>query len=93
MGALGLLALFANSICLWLLYSHRADDINMRSTWLCSRNDIIANTSVLAASGPVALTASKWPDLVVGAGISALFLSSNASVISESWKQLKVRTA
>ena len=49
-GAIGFLALFANSVCLWLLWRHRSDDINMHSVWLCSRNDIIANTSVLLAA-------------------------------------------
>lgn len=88
MGALGFLALAANASCLALLYRHRSDDINMRSTWLCSRNDIIANLGVLAASGLVALTSSLWPDLVVGTAIAFLFLGSSVSVLSESWKQL-----
>lgn len=90
MGAIGLLALLANAVCLALLYRRRADDVNMRSTWLCSRNDIIANTSVLAASGLVAATGSPWPDVVVGAAIALLFLSSSASVIAESRKELAV---
>lgn len=91
MGFVGILALAANTACLALLYRHRADDINMRSTWLCSRNDIIANLSVLAASGLVALTASKWPDLVVGTAISSLFLASSVSVIRESWTLLQAQ--
>lgn len=50
MGIIGLLALAANSLCLLLLWRHGAEDVNMRSVWLCSRNDIIANVSVLVAA-------------------------------------------
>ncbi|RYZ88925.1 MAG: cation transporter, partial [Proteobacteria bacterium] len=50
MGVIGIVALAVNATCLYLLYSHRSDDINMRSTWLCSRNDIIANVGVIGAS-------------------------------------------
>ena len=49
-GLIGLLALSANAVCLLLLWQHRAQDINMRSVWLCSRNDIVANVSVLVAA-------------------------------------------
>ncbi len=80
-GAIGLLALGANSLCLFLLWRHRADDINMSSVWLCSRNDIIANISVLFAAGGVWLTHSSWPDILVGVALSALFLQSSLSVL------------
>jgi Co/Zn/Cd efflux system component len=60
-GGIGVLALFANSICLWLLWRHRGDDINMHSVWLCSRNDIIANTSVIVAAAAVWMLNSGWP--------------------------------
>lgn len=83
MGAIGLLALAANSVCLYLLWKHRADDVNMRSVWLCSRNDIIANSAVLIAGIGVWLTASQWPDLVVGLGIAALFLRSAVHVFGD----------
>ncbi|MEN6336118.1 MAG: cation diffusion facilitator family transporter [Phycisphaerales bacterium] len=82
-GGIGLLALAANSLCLFLLWSHRAEDVNMRSVWLCSRNDIIANTSVLAAAGVIWLGGSQWPDLVVGVGIAALFLHSSLRVVQD----------
>lgn len=83
MGAIGLLALAANSLCLYILWKHRADDVNMRSVWLCSRNDIIANSAVIVAGAGVWLTAAQWPDLVVGLGIAALFLRSAAHVFTD----------
>lgn len=84
MGAIGVLALIANGICFVLLYRHRADDLNMRSTWLCSRNDLVANSSVIIAAGLVALTNTLWPDIIVGVAIAALFLHSAWQVIRES---------
>lgn len=80
-GAIGLLALVTNSICFALLWRHRVDDINMSSVWLCSRNDIIANVSVLFAAIGVWFTHSGWPDIVVGLAIAALFLRSALSVL------------
>jgi Co/Zn/Cd efflux system component len=73
MGGVGGLALGANAAVLALLWSHRGDDLNMRSAWLCSRNDVIANLGVLVAAGGVAVTGSPWPDIAVGLGIAALF--------------------
>ena len=55
MGIIGLLVLFGNGVCFFLLYRHRSDDLNMRSTWLCSRNDIMANAAVLVAAAGVKL--------------------------------------
>lgn len=83
MGVIGSLALAANLVCLFLLWRHRSDDINMRSTWTCSRNDIIANSSVLVASLLVKLTHSATPDLVVGGSIAALFLASAFGVLRD----------
>ena len=89
MGAVGALALFANGICFALLYRHRADDLNMRSTWLCSRNDLLANSSVIIAAGLVALTNTLGPDIIVGLAIAALFLHSACQVIHESIEELR----
>ena len=83
MGAVGGIALAANALCLLLLWRRRGDDVNMRSAWLCSRNDVIANGGVLAAAGVVALTGSGWPDLAVGLAIAALFGGSAARVLRE----------
>lgn len=85
MGTVGTLALLANGFCFMLLYRHRSDDLNMRSTWLCSRNDLLANSSVIAAAGLVALTDRLWPDVLVGLAIAALFLHSAGQVIREAW--------
>ena len=83
MSLIGIAALAANTICLGLLWQHRAEDVNMRSVWLCSRNDIIANASVLAAAGTVWLVNAQWPDLVVGMAIAALFLRSALHVFRD----------
>jgi cation diffusion facilitator family transporter len=84
MGVIGLLVLVGNGLCFLMLYRHRSDDLNMRSTWLCSRNDIIANLVVLAAAGGVALSGSLWPDVVVGVAIALLFLRTASTVLKES---------
>jgi cation diffusion facilitator family transporter len=84
----GALALVANAYCFSLLWRHRADDINLRSTWLCSRNDLIANGAVLASAVLVAWSRSIWPDVIVGIGIAGLFLRTAASVLRESLIEL-----
>ena len=89
-GLIGLLALAANGVCFLLLWRHRSDDINMQSVWLCSRNDILANVLVLLAAAGVWMTASQWPDLVVGLCIALIFLRSAFSVIRDAWR---LRTA
>lgn len=82
-GIIGLLALITNALCLTMLWQHRTDDINMRSVWLCSRNDIIANVSVLFAAAGVWLTQSGWPDVLIGLAIACLFLRSSFHVLRE----------
>jgi Co/Zn/Cd efflux system component len=88
-GAIGLLALIANSICFVLLWRHRSDDINMSSVWLCSRNDIIANVAVLFAAVGVFLTQKGWPDILVGLTLSALFLRSASIVLRDATRALR----
>ena len=63
MGGIGLLALLANATCLLLLWRRRTDDINMRSAWICSLNDVAGNTGVLLASAGVMTVRSAWPDI------------------------------
>jgi Co/Zn/Cd efflux system component len=89
MGAVGALALLANGLCFALLWRHRGEDINMRSVWLCSRNDLAANVSVLGASFAVWGLQSPWPDIMVGATICALFLRSALAVAREARHELQ----
>jgi len=86
--AIGTLALVANAYCFSLLWRHRADDINLRSTWLCSRNDLIANGAVLIAAGLVAWSESLWPDVIVGIAIAVLFLRTATLVLRESLAEI-----
>jgi Co/Zn/Cd efflux system component len=88
-GAIGLLALAANTLCLALLWSHRDDDINMSSVWLCSRNDIIANISVLVAAACVWFFDSAWPDIIIGAALAGLFFKSATSVVRGALRELR----
>jgi Co/Zn/Cd efflux system component len=88
-GAIGLLALAANGVCFALLWKHRAEDINMSSVWLCSRNDIVANVSVLFAAAGVWLTNSGWPDILVGLALATLFLRSALFVLRGALAELR----
>lgn len=81
MWGMGLVALAANGSVLVLLWRHRADDINMRSVWVCSRNDVAANAGVLLAALGVSLTGSAWPDIAIGLVIAGLFGASAVDVI------------
>ncbi len=89
MGAVGGLALAANMACAAILFWHRGDDLNMRSVWLCSRNDAIGNLAVLAAATGVFATATAWPDLAVGGVIAALELSAGVSIIGQAMRELR----
>lgn len=93
MGAVGALALAANTACLLLLLRHRNADLNMKSTWLCSRNDVVANLAVLGAAAAVVLTGSRWPDLAVGAAIASLFLHSAVGVLRDAARSLRALRA
>lgn len=89
MSLVGFVVLIANLTCLFLLTRHRKDNLNMSSVWLCSRNDIIANTSVLIAAGLVVLTGSLLPDLVVGLLITFIFAKSAGKVFSQAWREMQ----
>lgn len=84
MGILGGVALLANLGCFGVLHRHRGDNLTMRSTWLCSRNDLIANVGVLLAAGAGYRWMSRWPDIVVGSVIAGLFLHSASAVLRQS---------
>jgi Co/Zn/Cd efflux system component len=88
MGSIGLLALAANAVCLALLWRHRADDLNMRSAFVCSLNDVAGNAGVLLASAGVGLLGSAWPDIAVGLLIAGMFGASAIGVIARARRQL-----
>ncbi len=90
MGIFSILALAANSICLFLLWRHRHEDVNMNSVWECSRNDIASNISVFVAAGAVWLTGSGWPDVVVALGLTWLLIRSAVRVITSAMRELRV---
>jgi Co/Zn/Cd efflux system component len=81
MGMVAILALAVNVLVAVLLYAYREGDANMRSVWLCSRNDALANVAVIIAAVAVSWTATRWPDLLVAVVIALLGLTSGVSVI------------
>ena len=93
MTGIGLLALVANALMLVLLWRHRADDLNMSSAWLCSRNDVVANVAVLLAAGGVTVTSSAWPDIVIGLAIAALFTASAREILVAARRDLRALSA
>ncbi len=90
MAAVGGLALAANVTCFGLLYRQRGDNLNLRSSWLCARNDLMANLGVLAAAAACAGLGSRWPDLAVGAAIAGLFLHSALQILLQALAGLRV---
>ena len=87
MTGVGALALAANLASVLLLLRYRNGDANVRSVWLCSRNDAIGNVAVIAAAGAVAWTGTAWPDLVVAAAIASLFLHSATLIVRQSLRE------
>ena len=85
----GALALVANLVCLRLLWSFRADNVNLSSTFECSRNDVLANLGVIVAAGGVAWSQSAWPDIAVAVVIAFLFLRSAGRVITSAWSEYR----
>ena len=90
MGLFSLLGLLANSVCLYLLWRHRHEDVNMSSVWECSRNDIVSNLSVFVAAGAVWLTGSGWPDVLVACALVWFLFRSALRVIASARSELKV---
>ncbi len=84
----GGIALVANLICLSLLWRFRRQDVNMASTFECSRNDVISNLGVLVAAGAVAALASPWPDMMIGGIMAAIILRSAFRVLRDALPQL-----
>lgn len=81
MGVVGVMALISNGVVLTLLYAYRSGDSNMRSVWICSRNDVISNVAVLLAALGVFGTGTGWPDIIVAAIMSSLALQGTYQII------------
>jgi Co/Zn/Cd efflux system component len=88
MGIFSLFGLAANGICLFLLWRHRKEDINMNSVWECSRNDIASNFAVFVAAAGVWATGSGWPDILVASCLVIFILRSAYRVIFGAWREL-----
>ena len=89
MGAVGLAALAANAASFGLLWRHRGGDANMRSAWICTRNDVLGNLAVVLAAAGVFGTGTGWPDIAVAAVMAALALQGAAMVLRQAWKELR----
>lgn len=89
MSAFSLAGLGANGLCLWLLWHHRAEDINMSSVFECSRNDIASNLSVFLAAGGVWFFKTGWPDIIVASLLAVLLLWSSARVIRGALREIR----
>jgi len=87
MGLIGFLALAANVVSVLLLMAYKDGDANVRSVWLCSRNDAIGNVAVMLAALGVWGTASGWPDLIVAGLMAALFVNSSVQIIRQSLQE------
>ncbi len=87
MGSIAVLALIANLLSVVILMRYRDGDANVRSVWLCSRNDAIGNVAVIIAANVVWLIGSHWPDLLVAGMLATLFLSSSVQIIRQALKE------
>ncbi|HEX2448612.1 MAG TPA: cation transporter [Methyloceanibacter sp.] len=93
MGAVGTAALLANALSFGLLWAYRGGDSNMRSAWICTRNDVIGNLAVLLAAAGVLGTGTGWPDVAVAAIMATLALQGAYLVLTQSWSELRIANA
>jgi Co/Zn/Cd efflux system component len=89
MGTVGAAALIANAVSFAILWLYRTGDANMRSAWICTRNDVLGNLAVLLAAAGVFGTGTGWPDIVVAATMAALALQGAAGVLRQSLSELR----
>ena len=89
MGAVGIAALLANAASFGLLWAYRGGDANMRSAWICTRNDVLGNLAVLFAALGVFGTGTGWPDIIVAAIMATLALQGAAIVIRQALRELR----
>ena len=93
MGAVGLAALLANAASFGLLWAYRGGDANMRSAWICTRNDVLGNLAVLLAAGGVFGTGMGWPDVAVATIMASLALQGAWVVLNQSRTELRSSTS
>ena len=89
MGSIGMLALVVNAAVAVMLFRYRSGDSNMRSIWLCSRNDALGNMAVILAASGVFVTATVWPDIIVAALIAGLNISAACHVFRQATGELR----
>jgi Co/Zn/Cd efflux system component len=89
MGAVGVAALLTNALSFGLLWAYRSGDANMRSAWICTRNDVLGNLAVLLAALGVLGTGTGLPDLIVAAIMAGLALMGSATILRESLSELR----
>lgn len=90
MGLIGLMALVANMVSVLLLMRYKEGDSNIRSVWLCSRNDAIGNVAVIIAGASVFATGTVWPDIIVAFIIAGLFMHSSVKITRQALIEMKV---
>jgi len=93
MGAVGVAALVANAVSFGLLWANRGGDANMRSAWICTRNDVLDNLAVLIAALGVLGTGTGWPDVIVAAIMAGLALQGAWVVLNQSRAELSISPA
>jgi len=84
----GFAALVANVICLLLMQKHRNGEVHMRASWIFSKNDVIANIGVMTAGGLVAMSGSRWPDILIGLIVATVILRGARSIVVDAKKTL-----
>ena len=89
MGTVGFAALIANAVSFGILWIYRTGDANMRSAWICTRNDVLGNLAVLLAAAGVFGTGTGWPDIMVAATMATLALQGAAGVLRQSLSELR----
>jgi cation diffusion facilitator family transporter len=89
MGLVGFLALAANATSVLLLIRYKEGDANVRSVWLCSRNDAIGNVAVMLAALGVWITGTRWPDLIVAALMAGVFVTSSVQILRQAVGELR----
>ena len=89
MGVVGVLALLVNGGVAFLLYRYRGGDSNMRSVWICSRNDALGNVAVMLAALGVFGTGTGWPDIIVSSVMAAQSLWGAGQIINHAWNELR----